>query len=132
MSYSSLGLPSQYVTKSFEALAHFHATTYHYIQTQPDRVEEYYGDTDKPIGGFFSILRRSKLFEGKHLDNVNLASKSLSNNSISPRLAQKIKGFLKDNLLECLKDNEEPKGNFYVILHGDAWANNFMYRYMLL
>lgn len=98
------------------------------MQTYPGRVKEYYQNTEQQIGGYFGILRRSKYFEARHLDNVNVASKALFHNFTHKRLGEKMEAFLKQ--ISVLREVEKPKGNFYVILHGDTWANNFMYRYI--
>ena len=110
----------------FTELARFHAVSYHYIQTNPDRVKESYECIDPSNGGFFGTLRKNKYFEARHLDNLTVASKTLCHNFTSKRLGQKLQKFQKKVAKEGSK--EEPKGMFHVILHGDAWANNFMIR----
>jgi hypothetical protein len=110
----------------FTELARFHAVSYHYIQTNPDRVKESYECMDPSNGGFFGTLRKNKYFEARHLDNLTVASKTLCHNFTSKRLGQKLQKFQKKVAKEGSK--EEPKGMFHVILHGDAWANNFMIR----
>ena len=111
----------------FRELAQFHAVSYHYIQTSPDRVNEYYQGKQPSDGGFFTTLRKNKYFENRHLDNLNVAAKALLNNFTNKRLGEKLQEFQKR--IASQGGNENPKGNFHVILHGDAWANNFMIRY---
>ena len=94
------------------------------MQTQPARVKEYYQGKEPSNGGFFATLRKNKYFENRHLDNLTVAGKALSHNFTNKRLGDKLQAFQKKVLKEGSK--EEPKGKFHVILHGDAWANNFM------
>ena len=60
------------------------------------------------------------------MDNLSVASKALSNRGVSKRLGNKLEKFKRQ--VEKDGSKEEPKGTFHVILHGDAWANNFMIR----
>ena len=121
-----LGLPSHYVQKSFREIAHFHAVSYHYMKTYPERVEEYYQGKKPTDGGFFTTFRKNKAFEMRHLANLSVAAKALFHNFTNKRLGEKLEEFQKK--LATQAENEIPKGDFRVILHGDAWANNFMIR----
>ena len=119
-----VGLPDIYVRKIFVELALFHATSYHFIQNNPGLVNKCY--SREPLkSGFFATLRRNHYFEKRHMNNLTIASKALINKGCKA-LGDKLQAFKEK--VEKHGSKEEPKGTFQVILHGDAWSNNFMIR----
>ena len=60
------------------------------------------------------------------MNNLTIASKALMNREGCKALGDKLQAFKEK--VEKQGSMEVPKGTFQVILHGDAWSNNFMIR----
>ncbi len=109
-----------------EALAEFHATTYHVINESYGGIEKFretYPELAdlKPMGEGTKQTFKTTL--DKIVGNIETLAREFVSDEVAERFVQ-----LGPELFPTLESGlHKPRGRFQTLIHGDSWANNAMF-----
>ena len=115
-------------------MAAFHATSHHFVNTYPGGKEGLNEDFRKQFNeGFFEEMKKDDVSMKAFIDMITQmfgAASVVTKKFGSEDLAERMESFQGRIMVELGKlFMQKPKMSF--VTHGDAWYNNFMFRYIL-
>lgn len=110
------------------SLAAYHASSYHVTTSYPGGLEGFSNKYPLLIEFNEFTSEMQEMFKSSQLSNY-ATCKAVVKEHHSEELAKKMEGF-EPNIWETWKTMFfEPTGSFRIIIHGDAWYHNFMFKH---
>jgi len=128
------GVPEDRLIKVLNEIAHFHSTTYHYLQQYPGGMEGLKkDDPDLFLPSFNDLMGDNEGMKKMMIESqssfIKSAGKILKeySNEFGAELNDRMTKFVDNDMSKFFDEAQLPRSDFKVILHGDLWYSNFMF-----
>jgi len=128
------GVPEDRLIKVLKEIAHFHSTTYHYLQQYPGGMEGLKkDDPDMFLSSFNDLMGDNEGMKKMMIESqssfIKSAGKILQKYSkeFGADLNDRMTKFVDNDMSTLFEEAQLPRSEFKVILHGDLWYSNFMF-----
>ncbi|KAJ8977346.1 hypothetical protein NQ317_017760, partial [Molorchus minor] len=107
----------------FKQYGRFHAISFAYKFFYPEE----YSEISSKLTNFWRNAINTKLFR-EFMDNLFILSLEFLDPDEDSKVIKKYK-IVSERGMEVLNEKSQYKGSYSVVLHGDCWSNNMMFKY---